>query len=123
MVARPSEDEFHAQLRTEGVEITTHAVDQPPLWELASKWYDIAANEAVYDGTRHGYRECANQLEDLLTERGVGAQRVAEIIDQHHQADEYGYSIEECRCGDDRDGTETWAAHLALVLTTDLGLT
>lgn len=48
-------------------------------------------------------------------------QRMAEIIDQHHQSDEYGYPVEDCRCSDDRDGTETWAAHLALVLTNELG--
>jgi hypothetical protein len=39
-------------------------IDQ--LWELLEKWYQIAANEAVDDGTRHGYRECANQLDDVL---------------------------------------------------------
>lgn len=49
-------------------------------------------------------------------------ERIAAIIDEHHQADEYGYDVEECRCGDGRDGTETWAEHLALVLTTVLGL-
>lgn len=43
--------------------------------------------------------------------------RLAAVIDQHHQADEWGYQVEECRCGDDRDGTETWADHLALVLS------
>lgn len=36
------------------------------LWELVQRWYDIAANEAVHPDTRHGYRECANQLDDLL---------------------------------------------------------
>ena len=43
--------------------------------------------------------------------------RLAAVIDQHHQADEWDYQVEECRCGDDRDGTETWADHLALVLS------
>jgi hypothetical protein len=44
-------------------------VNDEPLWELARKWYDIAANASVDDGTRYGYRECANQLEDALAER------------------------------------------------------
>ncbi|MFV8317163.1 hypothetical protein [Mycobacterium sp. 23] len=38
-------------------------------------------------------------------------------IDQHHQADEWGYPVEDCCCGNDRDGTETWAAHLAFVIS------
>lgn len=49
-------------------------------------------------------------------------QRIAELIAQHTQADEYGYPVEECRCHDDNDGTETWAEHVALVLMSDLGL-
>jgi hypothetical protein len=41
---------------------------------------------------------------------------LAIVIDQHHQADEYGYPVE-CQCGYDGDGSETWAEHLALVLS------
>lgn len=47
-------------------------------------------------------------------------QQLAETIDQHHQSDEYGYPTEECRCQDDKDGTNTWAEHLAHVLTDQL---
>lgn len=39
------------------------------LRELAEKWRRIATNEAVFSGTQHGYRECADQLEELLDAR------------------------------------------------------
>lgn len=43
---------------------TLEAKDE--LRELLEKWYRIAANEAVAEHTQHGYRECANQLDDVL---------------------------------------------------------
>jgi hypothetical protein len=36
------------------------------LWKLLEKWYQIAADEMVGDNTRHIYRECANELDDIL---------------------------------------------------------
>lgn len=39
-------------------------IDQ--LWELLEQWYQIAADEMIGDNTRHTYRECANQLDDIL---------------------------------------------------------
>lgn len=44
-------------------------------------------------------------------------QLLAAAIDEHHQSDEWGYPVEECRCRNDRDGTETWAQHVAFVLS------
>jgi hypothetical protein len=43
-------------------------------------------------------------------------QLIADTIDQHHQADEYGLDTEDCRCGNDRDGTNTWAEHAGRVI-------
>ena len=43
--------------------------------------------------------------------------RIAAVIDAHKQDDIYGDRTEDCCCGNDRDGTETWSDHLALVLT------
>lgn len=36
------------------------------LWELAWKWWEIAKDPSVGANTRHTYKECADQLTDLL---------------------------------------------------------
>lgn len=41
-------------------------LDGQLLSELVERWYQIAANEAAHSYTRRAYRECANQLDDLL---------------------------------------------------------
>jgi hypothetical protein len=41
-------------------------MDRDQLWALVQSWYEIAADEMIGDNTRHTYRECANQLDDLL---------------------------------------------------------
>lgn len=51
---------------------------------------------------------------------GPLTQRIAGIIEGHHQADEWGYPVEECHCGEWFAGT--WAEHLAVMLTTGLEL-
>ena len=48
-------------------------------------------------------------------------QRIAEVQRAHQQADEYGYDIEECRCGTTFEGD--YAAHVAAEIVRALGLT
>ncbi|MEZ0366783.1 hypothetical protein ACAG26_24220 [Mycobacterium sp. pUA109] len=64
--------------------------------------------------------------------RGMGAgavsgvkRRMAEVLREHRQLDEYGYSVDECSCGwsqcDDDDDCY-WREHIASVLVAELGL-
>lgn len=63
-------------------------MDRARLWDLVQRWYDIAANEAVTNGTRDGYRECANQLDDLLGTEPYGDSdrifKVAEFLEERN---------------------------------------
>jgi hypothetical protein len=45
--------------------------------------------------------------------------RIAAVIEAHHQADEWGYPVEECRCGDQCFGG-SWAQHVAGALIAEL---
>lgn len=44
---------------------------------------------------------------------------IAEVVAAHQQADEYGYPVEECRCGE--SFPQDYADHLAAEIDTALG--
>lgn len=44
----------------------TMTQQEPHLWEIVQRCYDVAADETVASATRNVYRTCANQLDDHL---------------------------------------------------------